>query len=331
DRPHADVAPRGARLAGRRAAGAVAVWGAGELARAARHHGRALRARRHAGHRRAAAGAEDERIPGPGRRGGEPRRRRLHHRHARRRAGAAGRLHGADGLHLLPHRAAHHPAHALRPGGDAARGVPRLHLALHPRGAGRQPGARHRGLPRAGEGAGREAQLRLGRQRDAAAPRRRAVQADDGRGPHAHLVPRHRPRRDGAAGRRGFHGLRRRAGRDRAHRFRRGAAAGDAGEGAHRAVPGRADDGGERRAPFRLRGLHLGDAGGAQGDAGRAGDAPQRGRAPRGAVARSGAALRGAGLRLHWIFAGRGRRAAGAREGEVAGRDPAREHPGGPL
>ncbi len=67
------------------------------LPRPSGEHGGALRPRRLARHCRAHCGAEDDGTAGPDGGGGKPRRGGQHHRHPRRGAGPARRLHRVDG------------------------------------------------------------------------------------------------------------------------------------------------------------------------------------------------------------------------------------------
>ena len=161
------------------------------LARQADPHRRRLPARRRRRpdrppRRPAAAGGA-----GPAGRGREPHRRRRQRRRRRGRQVGARRLHAADelGRHGLG-ESAHLPEDDLRPGqGPDAGGRGGAGVGL-PGGQARLPGEERPGVPRLREGEPRQAQLRLARQRQLAAPRRRD---DEQPGRHvdaAHSLPR---------------------------------------------------------------------------------------------------------------------------------------------
>ena len=171
---------------------------AGGLAQPAGLLRRALpRRRRHRRLRPAAHGGADPlaRPPGDHR---QPRRRRRHGRRGHRRQGGARRLHLLHGRGPPHDRAVDVPEARLLAGERLHPGRPDRQRAA---GRGRQSaaGRRHRPeeLPRPCAQESRPAQLRLGRQRHLAPPRRRAVQAAVQDLHHPHPLPR---RRAGAAG-----------------------------------------------------------------------------------------------------------------------------------
>ena len=128
----------------------------------------------------------------------EPDRRRRQRRRRRGRQVGARRLHAADelGRHGLG-ESAHLREDELRPGqGPDAGGRGGARVGL-PRGQARVPGEERPGVPRLREGESRQAQLRLARQRQLAAPRRRDDEQPGGHVDAAHSLPR---RGAGAAG-----------------------------------------------------------------------------------------------------------------------------------
>ena len=149
------------------------------------------RGRRHrqsrAHHR--AAGQQGAR---PADRDREPAGRRQRDRHGRGREVGARRLHAGDDRHL-DRREPEPQAAALRHAEGLRAGEPARDRAGDPDGASEGAGEDAAGVRRAREGAARQVQLRVGRQRRLDASRRRAAQAGGRHRRRARALQGHRP------------------------------------------------------------------------------------------------------------------------------------------
>ena len=155
--------------------------------------GRAVRRRRRHRQPRAhhrAAGQQGAR-PADGDR--EPAGRRQHHRDGRGREGRARRLHAGDDRHLDRGESEPEGA-ALRHHEGLRAGQPARDRAGDPGGASESAGEDAAGIRRAREGAARQVQLCVGRQRRLDASRRRAAEARRRHRRRARALPGHRSR-----------------------------------------------------------------------------------------------------------------------------------------